>query len=286
MTAPRTGAAPTVLRRVLGRRLGLLRERAGLSVEAAAAELGVNGATVRRIEKAETGLKPPYVEKLLAVYGVPAAEVDRFLGLTREANRPGWWHAYRDVLEDWAAAHASLESAADRIRAYEPHQVPDLLQTRDYAAAALRGRYPAASDAEIARRGEFRERRRRALFDGRPGVYWVVVEESALRRTVGGPAVMRAQLEHLAGVVRAGRVVLQVLPFSAGPHPAMLGPFVVFRLPVPEIPDVAYAEHLAGAAYFDDEPAVAVFRAALDRAAVLASPASATPSLLDTIARR
>src|SRR3954454_25327185 len=113
---PRPGGAPTVLRMVLGKRLQDLREQAGISLEEAGRALDVTHATIRRMEKAEVGLKIPYVEKLLVTYGVTdQAETEGFLALAREANKPGWWHQFRDVLPEWFSAFVSLESEANLI---------------------------------------------------------------------------------------------------------------------------------------------------------------------------
>lgn len=138
------GSAPTVLRIVLGKRLRTLREQAGVSFEDAARVIDVTPLTVRRIEKAEVGLRIPYVRELLHTYGVPATEIDDFLALAREANQPGWWYKYRDVLPEWFKAYVSLESEASVIRLYEPHYVPGLLQTHDYTTALMRVGFPAS----------------------------------------------------------------------------------------------------------------------------------------------
>lgn len=126
-------AAPTVGQVVLGRRLQELRETAGLKREEAAKVLRVAPATVRRMEMAEVALKIPYVQILLTAYGVPADEVSAFVTLAEEANQPGWWQRYHDVLPDWFSMYVSLEGAARIVRSYEPHFVPGLLQTEDYA---------------------------------------------------------------------------------------------------------------------------------------------------------
>ncbi|MEW2043815.1 Scr1 family TA system antitoxin-like transcriptional regulator, partial [Streptomyces sp. NPDC005534] len=129
--------APTVGQVVLGRRLQELREAAGLRREEAARVLRVAPATVRRMEMAEVALKIPYVQVLLTTYGVSDDETAAFVTLAEEANRPGWWQRYHDVLPDWFSMHVSLEGAAQLIRSYEPHFVPGLLQTEDYARAVL-----------------------------------------------------------------------------------------------------------------------------------------------------
>ena len=284
MKEARSGGAPTVLRVVLGKRLHDLRERAGLSYEEAAAALDVTHATVRRMEKAEVGLKVPYVEKLLTTYGVTdQEELESFLALTREANQPGWWHRFRDVLPEWFSAFISLESEANLIRAYEPHYVPGLLQTPDYAQAVLRAGMPHASDEEIDRAIALRAERQALLSRDPSPLLWVVMDETVLRRPVGGPAVMRGQITRLMEAsATLPNVRLQILPFAAGPHPAMYGPFHIFRFPIPELPDVAYVESLIGGIYLDRGNDVSAFLEAMDRMCAQATPPhTPTEALLD-----
>ncbi|UQI46923.1 helix-turn-helix transcriptional regulator [Streptomyces sp. HU2014] len=284
MADARPTGAPTVLRVVLGKRLQDLRERAGLSFEQAGRALDVTHATVRRMEKAEVGLKLPYVEKLLRVYGVAdPEELDGFLTLAREANRPGWWHRFRDVLPEWFSAFVSLEGEANLIRAYEPHYVPGLLQTEAYARAVLRAGMPHAPDADIDRAVTVRRERQALLTrDGAP-LLWVVMDETVLRRPIGGSGVMREQIAHLAAATAMPNVRLQIMPFAAGPHPAMYGPFHIFRFPLPELPDIAYAENLVGASYFDQRDDVSAFLEALDRMCAQAAPAHTTEAFLGGI---
>ena len=284
MKEARSGGAPTVLRVVLGKRLHDLRERAGLSYEEAAAALDVTHATVRRMEKAEVGLKVPYVEKLLTTYGVTdQEELESFLALTREANQPGWWHRFRDVLPEWFSAFISLESEANLIRAYEPHYVPGLLQTPDYAQAVLRAGMPHASDEEIDRAIALRAERQALLSRDTSPLLWVVMDETVLRRPVGGPAVMRGQITRLMEAsATLPNVRLQILPFATGPHPAMYGPFHIFRFPIPELPDVAYVESLIGGIYLDRGNDVSAFLEAMDRMCAQATPPhTPTEALLD-----
>ncbi|MBC3987056.1 helix-turn-helix domain-containing protein [Streptomyces buecherae] len=278
------GGAPTVLRVVLGRRLQDLREKAGLSYEQAGRALDVTHATIRRMEKAEVGLKIPYVEKLLTTYGVSdQEEVEGFLALAREANQPGWWHRFRDVLPDWFSAFVSLEVEANLIRAYEPHYIPGLLQTEDYTRAVLRAGMPHASEADIDRGVALRKERQALLTRENPPLLWAVLDETVLRRPIGGPGVMRDQLARLIEATAMPNVRLQVMPFDAGPHPAMYGPFHIFRFPIPELPDIAYSESLVGAVYFDQRDDVSMFLEALDRMCAQAAPAQTTESILGGI---
>ncbi|MFE0628408.1 helix-turn-helix domain-containing protein [Streptomyces sp. NPDC058864] len=283
MAETRASGAPTVLRVILGKRLHDLREKAGYSYEEAARELDVTHATVRRMEKAEVGLRIPYVEKLLALYGVDAAEAATFIDLARQGNRPGWWHRYRDVLPSWFSAFVSLEGEAAIIRAYEPHYVPGLLQTEDYARAVLRAGRPGAATEELERLVALRRERQSLIARPDAPLLWVVMDETVLRRPIGSPDVMRAQLDRLAQACELPQVRLQIMPFDAGPHPAMYGPFHIFRFQIRELPDVVFTESLVGAAYLDDVDDVSAFLEALDRMCAQAAPAHSTAAILDGI---
>ncbi|CAL9600585.1 MULTISPECIES: helix-turn-helix domain-containing protein [Streptomyces] len=269
-------SAPTVGQIVLGLRLRDLRERAGKSFEEAARVLSVTTSTVRRMEKAEVGLRPLYVKALLESYGIGAEEVDAFLALVEKANRPGWWHRFRSVLPDWFSLYVSLESEADLIRSYEPHCVPGLLQTEDYARALLRTGFPRADEEELDRRVALRMGRQQLLAKPDAPRLWAVLDEQVLRRPVGGAGVMRAQIDRLVEVCARPEISLQIMPFSAGPHPGMFGPFQLFRFSYPELPDIVYTESLTGAVYIDERPEVTTYLEALDRMVTQALPVQDT----------
>ncbi|WP_405807633.1 helix-turn-helix domain-containing protein [Streptomyces sp. NBC_01187] len=270
---------------VLGKRLQHLRESAGVTYEQAGRALDVTHATIRRMEKAEVGLKVPYVEKLLRTYGVEEPEeLEAFVALAREANQPGWWHRYRDVLPEWFSVFVSLESESQVIRAYEPHYVPGLLQTESYARAVLRAGMPHAPEGEIKRGVALRMERQSVLTrDEEPPLLWAVVDETVLRRHIGGSEVMREQVDHLLQATERSNVVLQIMPFSAGPHPAMYGPFHLFRFPIEELPDVVCSESLVGAVYLDQRDDVSTFLEALDRMSAQAVPVARTRAVLSAL---
>jgi transcriptional regulator with XRE-family HTH domain len=282
VSEPRPAGAPTVLRMVLGRRLQDLRERAGLGYEEAAATLDVTHATIRRMEKAEVSLKIVYVERLLQTYGVDEpAEVDAFLALAREANQPGWWHRFRDVLPDWFSAYVSLEGEAALIRCYEPHYVPGLLQTPGYARAVLAAGQPSAAPNELDRQVDLRIARQDLLTRADAPRLWVVMDETVFRRTPADAEVMRAQIDRLIEATAQPNITLQVMPFAAGLHPAMYGPFHLFRFRFRELPDIVYTESLTGAAYIDDRNDVSTYLEVFDRMSAQAPPAPATEALLE-----
>jgi hypothetical protein len=277
-------ASPTVLRLILGRQLQTLREQAGLSYDQAASAIYASPWTVRRMEKAEVGLKLNYVKSLLMAYGITdLREIDSFLGLAREANKPGWWQSYPDVLPAWFRVFPGLEQAASLIRGYEPHCVPGLLQTQDYARALTLAGYPAARTEEVDRRVALRLTRQHILTRPDPPVLWIVLDETVLRRPAGGPAVMRAQLDHIIDATARPNITLQIAPLAIGAHPLMYGMFHLLRFPPAELPDVIYGENLTSAFYLDKPADVAAYTEALDRLCAQASPADKTATILRQI---
>ncbi|OEJ93560.1 helix-turn-helix domain-containing protein [Streptomyces thermolilacinus] len=281
MSEPRS--APTVGQVVLGRRLQDLRERAGLKREEAAKVLHVAPATVRRMETAEVALKIPYVQLLLQAYGVDPDEAAGFVRLAEDANKPGWWQRFHDVLPGWFSMYVSLEGAASLIRAYEPHFVPGLLQTEDYARAVLRaGAVGQVSPEDIERHVALRMERQGLLTRDDAPKFWVIMDETVLRRRPPGtgPALMRAQLDRLAEAAELPHVTLQVAEFATGHHPGTYGPFVLFRFAVPELPDMVYSEYLTGAVYLDARPEVASHLEVMDRMAAQAATAQRTKEIL------
>ncbi|MFM9443951.1 helix-turn-helix transcriptional regulator [Streptomyces acidiscabies] len=279
MSEPRS--APTVGQVVLGRRLLDLRERAGLKREEAAKVLRVAPATIRRMENAEVALKIPYLQLLLKAYGVAGDEAEGFVRLAEDANRPGWWQRYHDVLPGWFSMHVSLEGAAALIRQYEPHFVPGLLQTEDYARGVLvSGAIARTRPEDIDRLVALRMRRQELLTRPDAPRIWVVMDETVLRRPVGGPEVMRAQIDRLLDAAKLPNVVLQIAPFASGPHPGTYGPFVLFRFAMPELPDMVYSEYLTGAVYLDAREEVATHLEVMDRMAARAATAHRTKEIL------
>ncbi|MEU8520861.1 helix-turn-helix transcriptional regulator [Streptomyces sp. NBC_01216] len=283
MSEPRS--APTVGQVVLGKRLQDLRERAGLKREEAAKVLRVAPATIRRMETAEVALKIPYVQLLLKEYGITDSEAEGFVALAEEANLPGWWQRFHDVLPAWFSMYVSLEGAAALIRAYEPQFVPGLLQTEGYARAILRsgavGGRNAENDEDTERHVALRMERQSLLTRDDAPKFWVIMDETVFRRPVGdGPEVMRDQLDRLLEASELPNVTLQIAEFASGHHPGTYGPFVLFRFAMPELPDMVYSEYLTGAVYLDARPEVASHLEVMDRMAAQAATAQRTKEIL------
>ncbi len=274
---------PTVKRLVLGGHLHRLREANGISAEQAAEAIRGSHSKISRMEHGRVGFKQRDVSDLLTLYGVTDAEERAaLLSLTREANTPGWWHAYSDVLPSWVEAYVGLEAAATVLRTYEVQFVPGLLQTEEYARALIR-LGSAVSDSEVDRRTELRISRQEILRSANPPQLWAVVDEGALRRPVGRRDVVRRQLEHLITMAEHPAITLQILPFTAGPHSAMGGPFTILRFAEPDLHDVVYIEQLTSALYLDKPSEVDSYLEVMEQLCLQAEPASNTAKLLSQI---
>jgi hypothetical protein len=237
---------------LVGAKLRRLRTDMGLTREEAAEAIRASEWKIHRLENGQVGFKQRDIVDLLRRYRVTdPAEIGELLAMAREANNPGWWQRYTDVLPQWFRAYVDLESAAALIRTYEGQFVPGLLQTDDYMRAVIRGAHLDDSAEEVGRRVRLRMARQTLLTRELPPRLWAVVDEAALRRPVGGREVMRGQVERLLEAAKLPNVTLQVLPFGAGAHPAMLGAFSILRFADQEFPDVVYLEHLTSALYLD-----------------------------------
>ncbi|WFE54514.1 helix-turn-helix transcriptional regulator [Micromonospora sp. WMMD1155] len=276
---PTTG--PTVLRMLLGAQLRRLRETSGVTREGAGWEIRSSESKISRMELGRVGFKERDVSDLLTLYGVTEEhEREALLKLARDANSPGWWHRYGDVLPTWFQSYLGLEAAAALIRSYEVQFVPGLLQTGDYARAVVLLGHGAAGAAEIDRRVALRMQRQQLLHRDNPPQLWAVVDEAALRRPIGGPAVMRGQLTALIEATKSPNIRLQVIPFAAGGHAAAGGAFTILRFGDQELPDIVYIEQLTSALYLDKRDDLDYYAVAMERLCVEAEPPERTPDIL------
>jgi DNA-binding XRE family transcriptional regulator len=273
-----------VQRLLVGAKLRRLRTDMGLSREEAAQAIRASEWKIHRLENGQVGFKERDLADLLERYEVSDPdEVDEILTLAREANTPGWWQHYGDVLPPWFRTYVDLESAATLIRTYEGQFVPGLLQTDDYMRAVVRGAHLDESSEEVGRRVRLRMARQTLLTREHPPRLWAVVDEAALRRPVGGPGVMKRQLERLLDATELPNVTLQVLPLDTGAHPAMVGSFSVLRFPDQELPDVVYLEHLTGASYLNKPDEVDQYLHVMESICVRAAAPDQTVELLNRL---
>jgi hypothetical protein len=283
---PGAGGGPTVRRMLVGAQLRRLRTEAGLSREEAGAAIRASEWKLHRLENGQVGFKERDVVDLLRLYGVTdPGEVAALVELAHQANQPGWWQPYGDLLPLWFRAYVDLESAAAVIRTYEGQLVPGLLQTTDYMRAVIGGAYLGAAPEEVERRVTLRLGRQQLLRRPDGPRLWAVVDEAALRRPAGGPEVMRAQLERLIDAARLPNVTLQILPLGAGAHPAMVGAFSILRFADQELPDVVYLEHLTNAVYLDKREDLDQYLHVMESISVRSQPPDKTAEILAKIVK-
>jgi transcriptional regulator with XRE-family HTH domain len=267
VTTAATGAGgPTVLRILLGSQLRRLREAQGISRDDAGYAIRASGSKISRMELGRVGFKLRDVDDLLTLYGVnDQVTRSKLVALARQANAPGWWHKYGDVLPDWFQVYVGLEEAATLIRTYEVQFVPGLLQTEEYVRAIASRNAGSAMDEEVERRVTLRMTRQQLLVRSDAPRLWAVIDESALRRPIGGRDVMRGQIERLIEATKMPNVTLQLLPFGVGGHSAEAGAYTVLRFPEPDLPDVVYLEQLTSALYLDKPDDVEKYLEAMER---------------------
>ena len=276
-------AGPTVRRMLVGAELRRLRTAKGLSREEAGEAIRASEWKIHRLENGQVSFKEHDIVDLLRLYGVTDAdEVAEFVVLAREANTPGWWQRYGDVLPQWFRTYVDLESAASLIRTYEGQLVPGLLQTDEYIRAVVHDASLEPSE-DVGRRVRLRMARQTVLTREHPPRLWAVVDEAALRRPVGGREVMRGQLERLIAATKLPNVTLQILPFAGGAHPAMVSAFSILRFADRELPDVVYLEHLTNAVYLDKREEVERYLDVMELLCVASEPPARTVELLTRI---
>ncbi|HUZ51100.1 MAG TPA: helix-turn-helix transcriptional regulator [Streptosporangiaceae bacterium] len=282
---PARRPTPTLRLRRLAAELRRLRADAGLTREEITERTSINAATLYRIEAARARPQTRTLMALLDLYGVAETHRAELLALSRRSAEQSWLQSFPGELPEPYPTYISFEGEARSLLNYECLFVPGLLQTREYAAAALQRGMPTATRDEIQRLVEARMSRQAILTRDPPLRLWTIVDEAALHRPVGGRDVMRAQLERLAEAAELPHVTLQVVPYDVGGHPGMAGSFVILQFGEPTATDVAYIESQAGDLFLESETDVARFTAIFEHLRALSLPPEASASLITSIAR-
>ncbi|MFM9700808.1 helix-turn-helix domain-containing protein [Streptomyces europaeiscabiei] len=241
---------PTTRRRQLGADLRRLRERKGLTLEEAGARVGVSKATLSRYETKEGSVKWPTVDALCREYSTSDEERHALIELAKAAKIQGWWRSLADPIPDSMNLMLTLENEVVREDHYACMFIPGLLQTREYAEAVHRASEKQCPEREVQHMVDIRMKRQELLQRDDPPHVWCVIDEAAVRRTVGGPKVMGDQLRHLLNVATLPHITVQVLPFSTGAHAPAVGSFLILAGQTPDL-DVVYVDLIGGGLFME-----------------------------------
>ena len=275
---------PTVRLRRLAAELRKLRSSAGLTQDEVGERTGINVATLYRIEHARVRPQTRTLRTLLDLYGVDEQQQADLVALLRDARQRGWLHAYQSELPEQYTTYIGFEGEARSVWNYESLFIPGLLQTEDYARAVIRAVLPWASRDEVERRVEVRMERQDVLHNDNPLELWVIMDEAALRRQVGGRPVMQAQLGHLVEAADLPNVTFQVIPFDVGAHAGMPGSFVFMQFGEAAIPDVVYIDSMAGDLFLEADADVRRYRLAFEHLRAVAVSPDASRALVTALA--
>ncbi|MFJ1805373.1 MULTISPECIES: helix-turn-helix domain-containing protein [unclassified Streptomyces] len=284
-----TDRPSTVLGRQLGDELRRHREAAGMSTTEAAGALDCTKGKISRMENGRVLVRTPDVVALLRAYGIDDLEThERLTVLTRAANRrrrQGWWHQYGSVLGEAYRDQIEMESICDSIRTYQVQLIPGLLQTAEYGRAVTVASRAWQTPEEIDQFVRVRLARQERLTGEDPLELWAVLAEGVLHQRVGGPGVMRDQLDHLARMAEQPNITVQVLPFSRGAHSGMFGPYLLLSFPQMASLDLVLTETPTGNMWMEQEPEVARYRALFDDARTGSLPPAESLTLIQRAAK-
>jgi transcriptional regulator with XRE-family HTH domain len=253
--------SPTIRQRELGMRLREFRTAKGFTVEDVARELLCSPT---KISRAETGARRATlrdVRDLCQLYGIDSETSAELMQLAREARQSGWWTKYDDLR---ISPYIGMEQAASAITTFGMYYVPGLLQTEDYARAIIKGIAPKIDEDILGQRVEARMMRQNLLSQPKPPRYRALVDEAVLHRQVGGPAVMKAQLDKILSLTRAERAAVQVIPYEVGAYGAIDSNFVYLELATTKLPDLVFVEGLSRELYLERPEELERYREALE----------------------
>jgi transcriptional regulator with XRE-family HTH domain len=283
---PARRPTPTLRLRRLAAELRRLRADAGLTREEVTERTGINEATLYRLEVARARPQARTLVALLDLYGVTDTDHRTELqALARQSEEQSWLQSFPPELPEAYATYISFEGEASSLLNYECLFIPGLLQTEDYARAALSRGMPDATKEEVGRQVEARMSRQAVLTREPPLRLWTIVDEAALHRPVGGVKVMQDQLEHLAACADLPQVTLQALPYAVGGHPGMPGSFAILKFADAGAGDVVYIETQASTLFLESDTDLGRFTAIFEHLRALALPPDESVELIRGAAR-
>lgn len=276
----------TVRLRRLGMRLRKLREDSDMTLEEAGELLERTPSSISKIETARVAVRVRDLRVILDAYGASdERQRESLLGLARDARKQGWWQRYGDILSAAYQDFISLEADATAIRTFETILIPGLLQTADYTRALYRASPGPRSCEDIDQLVAVRTERQEVLTRADPLHLWAIVCQGALYSHVGGSDTMRVQLRQLLQAAHMDNVTLQVLPFAAGAHAGVNGPFTVLEFPQFSDLDVVLVENLTSGLYLEREEEIRRYNLVFNHLRASALPEADSVALIEQVAK-
>ncbi|MHA6801545.1 helix-turn-helix domain-containing protein [Bounagaea algeriensis] len=281
------GSSPTVQRRRLGNELRRLREAAGRTHREVAGQLDCSQGKISQIELGRVPVRTSDVRLMAEFYGVAEQQLDALTELAQGSKERGWWQDYPSTaLRPGLQTYLGLETAASAVSCYGTDPLPELLRTAEYSRALLAADREQLDEQAVAERLEVTTTRQQRLVGESPLELWAVLDEAALRRTIGGSSVMRQQLEHLVLLGYRRNVTIQVLPFRAGAHPLLADRISVFSFPDPDDAQVVHLGDSVNARFLDKPRETAEYLRAFERVCAAALSPKDSSSHISAIADR
>ncbi|MFD0902876.1 helix-turn-helix domain-containing protein [Actinomadura sediminis] len=282
-----SGRPPTIRERRLAGELRRLREtNTPMNLEEAAERLNWSKTKLSRIENAVRRVSASEVQEILAAYGMSGPRMEALVRFARTARQRGWWDAYASTLPTDYATYMGLEAEAEWLNSYTMGLVHGLMQTDEYTkhvAKSILMRFSPASEVE--RRVAARMARQQAWLErDDPVRLWSILDETALRRVIGGAEVMRAQYKRILELADLPNVMFQVMPLGAGGHPGVVGSFTLVGFPQRFTPDIVYVENMTSALYIEDEKEVHTYSLAFEQMGAMALSPEESLAMLERLA--
>jgi transcriptional regulator with XRE-family HTH domain len=251
MPNPETGGAerdrdPSVYRRSLRKSLRRIRETLKITQAAAAEEMSWSPSKIIRIETGIVGISISDLRSLLAYYQISSdsEQYENLIETGKQARRTPWAAQYKEFAGDVFLTFLGHEDSATRSYSFQPILVPGLLQTDEYATQVLQVIRGPKTATRIRALTDLRLARQERVFARGDGIRLnYLLDESVVRRAVGGPEVMKRQVTHLINSCQRENVSIRILPFKLGLYRSIRVPFVVLEFDEPGEAALLYLEY-------------------------------------------
>jgi transcriptional regulator with XRE-family HTH domain len=272
---------PTVQRRRLRLELRRARDAVKLKQAEVAEAMDWSSSKLVRIERGDVSVSKNDLIALLDHYGVQGEKKDELLELAKSARDASFYDRYVELLKPGFKEYLAYEASASVIRQYDPILIPGLLQTEEYARGLFGGHRFDSDKAD--KLWELRQYRQVVHDRGRPPDMNFVLDEAALRRSIGRGQAMLHQLELLKEMATRGYIDTRIIPFARGAHPGLDGNFIILEFDDPHLDDLVHLESINQVTVRDDTDLIARYLDRFELLQEIALPPDKSIEFLDQL---